>query len=348
MNKIRYEEMTKLLEEKNFFKVICGAGNEKPEEVRRIAIIYTLAGTKGIDISADLDIIKSCKEGIDYAFSFAKKHNIEIITRPFITVSVGMPGDHHVRKAVIHKNICIDCKLCIPSCPTDAIPESLEVVSSSCIGCGYCEAVCPKPESISYKHNNKELESILPKCIEEGAESIELHAGVADSDIILQEWKLISKINYEGINSMCLDRLHLSNSSLEKRVEMARDVSSKNIIIQADGYPMSGGQDDFNTTLQAVATADVVNKKFNKKLNKLRKKYIYKKKQEVFILLSGGTNSHTSRLAKQSDVLFNGVSIGSFARQIVKSILENDDFYNDENIKNGYKIAKKLIDCNSH
>ena len=40
---------------------------------------------------------------------------------------------------------------------------------------------------------------------------------------------------------------------------------------------MSGGEDDYNTTLQAVATADVINKAFNMELNKRCKKRIYKK-----------------------------------------------------------------------
>ena len=62
---------------------------------------------------------------------------------------------------------------------------------------------------------------------------------------------------------MCLDRLHLSNFAFENRIVKAKEVAKERLIIQSDGYPMSGGADDYNTTLQAVATADILNKKFN-------------------------------------------------------------------------------------
>ena len=53
---------------------------------------------------------------------------------------------------------------------------------------------------------------------------------------------------------------------------MINKISNKKLIIQADGYPMSGGENDFNSTLQAVACADVINKKFNMRLSKKDKK----------------------------------------------------------------------------
>ena len=43
--------------------------------------------------------------------------------------------------------------------------------------------------------------------------------------------------------------------------------------------------------------------------------------------MSGGTNSLTSKLAKQSNVNFQGVSIGTFARNLIyKNIKENYDY----------------------
>ena len=86
-----------------------------------------MAGCKGFDVSASPEIVAACKEGIEYAFSQADPYWSDDTDPPFITVSVGMPGDHHVRKAII-TNDCVKCNLCIPVCPTDAIPDNLQVI----------------------------------------------------------------------------------------------------------------------------------------------------------------------------------------------------------------------------
>ncbi len=343
----RFEQMQSLLDNAKYFKLVCGAGNEDAEEVKRLTILYTLAGAKGMDVSANTDVVTACMDGIDIAFELAEDLGINLKIRPFIMVSVGMPGDHHVRKSYINLDTCLKCDLCIPVCPTDAIPKELVVIKDKCIGCGNCSAICPRQDIIHYEHNNRELETLLPECLAAGAEQIELHAAVADDDAIMQEWQLVSDVNPNGHVSMCLDRLHLSNFAFENRVEKAREIAGDRLIIQSDGYPMSGGEDDFNTTLQAVATADVLNKRFNMKLRKSKNVLIYKKKNEVDQLLSGGTNSLTAVLADQAGVKFQGASLGTFARKIVKEVIDNENFYNDiDGIKEGYLIAKKLVVAN--
>lgn len=340
----RFETMQRLLDTRKFFKLVCGAGNEDAAEVKKLVLLFTLAGAKGMDVSANINVVKHAVEGIDLAFEMAPKFGINLETRPFITVSVGMPGDHHVRKAFINPESCIECNLCIPVCPTDAIPDELVIIKEKCIGCGNCSAICPKDDIISYSNNQRELRKLLPACIEAGAEQIELHAAVADDTAIMDEWQIVCDSNPNGHVSMCLDRLHLSNFTFEKRVEKALEIAGERLIIQSDGYPMSGGTDDYNTTLQAIATADVLNKKFNMHVNKKEKIIKYKKKTQVNQLLSGGTNSLTAVLADQCGVRFQGASLGTFARKLVKDIINNESFYeNDELVKQGYLIAKKLV-----
>lgn len=380
----RYETLKKLLEDQNCFKMICGAGNEDTVQVKKLAFIYTLAGAKILDVSANVKVVQSAMEGIDLAYSYCSNLNIQIDIRPYIMVSIGMPGDHHVRKSYIDPNKCIGCTLCIPVCPTDAIPKNFVkeldifkalngsfdnpdsskeiVIKDLCIGCGKCSNICPKNDIISYRHSFRELNLLLPQCLEAGAELFELHAAVGEDEITLKEWQLICDINNTNYNSMCLDRLNLGNLKLEHRISLAKHIAKNKIMIQADGYPMSGGEDDFNTTLQAVACADVVNKKFNMKLNKKREidelgkekissKKIYKSLNSldvIPILISGGTNSHSKELANLSGVRINGVSIGTYARDLIEKFIVVKDFYdNHELIESAYLKSKNLVELNN-
>jgi ferredoxin len=380
----RFEVLRSIIQEQRCFKMICGAGNEDKVQVKKLAFVYTLAGAKILDVSANVDVVASAMDGIDLAYEYASENNIEIGVRPYIMVSVGMPGDHHVRKSYIDPTTCIGCSLCIPVCPTDAIPKdfilrldvfkelggSFEnedqskeiVIKDLCIGCGKCSNICPKAEVISYRHNARELLDLLPRCMKAGAELFELHAAVGEEDVTMEEWKLINKINTSNYNSMCLDRLNLGNLRLEHRIEEARKVAGDRLLIQADGYPMSGGENDYNTTLQAVACADVINKKFNMKLNKKREKdrigkqmiaakKIYKEVSEpsiVPIVLSGGTNALSKQLADMVGVRINGVAIGTYARDIVEEFIVHADFFQNQSaIKHAYAMAKSLVDVNN-
>lgn len=335
----RFEEMKELLTTGKYFKLVCGAGNEDTEEVRRLSVVYTLAGGTGFDVSATPEVVESCVSGIDTAFEHSQKLGIKIPTRPFITVSVGMPGDHHVRKAKIVDEKCVECNMCIPVCPTNAIPKELVIIRELCIGCGNCEVACPpKIAAISYEHNAKSLRKVLPLCLEAGAENIELHAAVADNETIMAEWEVVSEVNPNHFISMCLDRLNMGNYHLIDRIKVAIDIAGERTIIQADGVPMSGGKDDYNTTLQAVSIADIVNKEL--KLSKKNSKY----KNKFHILLSGGTNGKTAELAKLCGVPYGGLSIGTHARKIVRDYIEAPDFdTNMTGLTKAVEIARDLV-----
>lgn len=315
----RFEMMTDLLEKRKFFKLVCGAGNEDAEEVRKLTFIYTLAGAKGMDVSANVEVVKRASSGIDEGMKYAGRLGKKITVRPFINVSIGMAGDPHVRKAAITDR-CVKCGICIKECRTGAITRDLSVIEAKCIGCGSCDASCPSG-AVKFYHKNKDLRTVLGECKRAGAEQFELHAAVPDSGAILEEWKMIDELMKDGYVSMCLDRLHLSDSHLRTRIKMAKEIAKERFIVQADGVPMSGGKDDFNTTLQAIAIADIV----------------MKSKLGVKVLLSGGTNSLTAKLADMCGVSYNGVTIGTFARGIIKEYLDSDDL-----IENPGKIAKAV------
>ena len=315
-----------IMDRGHLFKLICGAGNEDSNEVYKLCYVYTLAGANSIDMSANIEVVKSAIKGINDAEEVLKKRNVKNYIKPFLTVSVGMPGDHHVRKANIITDNCTDCNACIPVCPTDAIPDILTIIEDRCIGCGACGVAC-QDDAIGYSHKEIELEYVLKKCIELGVENIELHASIEDDESVLFEWELINRLNPNGFNSVCIDRGYLSNHALKNRLEKMLEICPDRMIVQADGIPMSGGKDDYRTTLQAVACADIIDK-FS---------------LPVHILLSGGTNRVSIELSEKCEVPYAGVAIGTFARHLIYKYINNPEFPEKTLIDKAVMESKKLV-----
>ena len=322
----RYELERELLRQGRFFKLICGAGNEDAEEVYKLSLVYSLAGTAGIDLSARPEVVAAAQRAVEEAERLADVFGIEEFLRPYLTVSVGMAGDPHVRKARILQEACTQCNACIPVCPTEAIPSSLVIIENRCIGCGACAVAC-QDDAVAYAHKEIEMEDVLLDCLAAGAENIELHAAVRDHEPVLKEWELITRLLPRNFVSVCLDRRYLSNHELQVRIERMLECAPERMIVQADGIPMSGGRDDYNTTLQAVATADIV----------------AKTKLPVFILLSGGTNAKTGELAKACRIPFAGLSIGTFARHLVYELINDPAFPHDGRLEAAVERARTLV-----
>lgn len=328
----RFTILMDLFKKRAVFKLVCGAGNEDPEEVRRLSFIYTLAGAVIHDVSANPDIVRACKEGIDDAYIMAEEFKIQIPIRPYINVSIGIKGDPHIRKAYIVAEKCSSCGKCAEICRQDAIIKKDEwsVEEYRCIGCGDCKNICPA-DAIDFLYKRADFEKILPECVKAGCEMMELHAVSEDEDTVMDDWRLLNTIIKDNYISVCLDRSLLSNKRLIERIKAMHAITDYRMIVQADGVPMSGEGDDFNTTLQAVACADI----------------IIKSGIPVFVLISGGTNSKSGILARQCGVLANGVSVGSYARKIVRPFIRNENFIKDRNlIKKAFEIAQDLVRSN--
>lgn len=295
---------------KTVFKLVCGAGNECAEDVEKLTYVYSKAGAQIFDICAKPEILLSAKRGIERS---------GITKDKYICVSVGMKGDPHIAKATIDKSLCINCGICDRVCPNNAI-KNQNIIESKCIGCSVCENKCPN-KSISMVEKDIDLAVELPKLIEMGIDCIELHATSEYDEDIWEKWNIINRY-YDGILSVCIDRLNLGNKQVLERIKkMLRQRKPYTTIIQADGIPMSGCDDEYKTTLQAVAMAEI----------------IQDANLPVYIFISGGTNSKTSKLAKICNIDYKGIAIGSYARKLVrKDLMEN-------NIDKAILLAKDLV-----
>lgn len=303
--------LDKLLNEGKCFKLVCGAGNEDAAEVEKLVALYSQAGCKFFDLSAKPEIVEAAKRGLDGR-------------EGYLCVSVGIKGDPHVRKAQIDYEKCAGCHKCEEVCPQRTI-KHCKVKQARCIGCGKCYSVCSHG-AVSFVSENKDLSEVLPQLIQLGVNCIELHA--MDGDWV-EKWDYINSV-FDGMLSICTARGRLSEEKMTEQIkQMIKNRKPYTTIVQADGYPMSGGSDDYKTTLQAVATAEIVQ---NAKL-------------PVYIMLSGGTNSKTAELAKMCGINYNGIAIGTYARKIVSRYIEREDFLRNEYVFNeALKIAKALVD----
>lgn len=301
-----------LFDDGKCFKLVCGAGNEDAQEVEKLVALYSQAGCKFFDLSAKPEIIEASKRGLQGR-------------EGYLCVSVGIKGDPHIRKAQIDYEKCAGCHKCEEVCPQKTI-KHCKVKSVRCIGCGKCYEVC-RHGAISFVSENKDLSEVLPDLVKD-VHCIELHA-MGEGDDWVEKWDYINSI-FDGMLSICTSRGHLSEEKMIDRIkQMIKDRKPYTTIIQADGFPMSGGRDDYKTTLQAVATAEIVQ---NAKL-------------PVHIMLSGGTNSKTAELAQMCGINYSGIAIGTFARKIVSKYIEREDFLQNERVFNeALKIAKALVE----
>ncbi len=308
-----------LLENRKCFKLVCGAGNEDCSEVEKLVTIYSLAGANFFDICANLDVIDAAKRGLK---------NAAIEKDRYLCVSVGIDGDPHITKAQIDYKKCINCSLCAKNCPHEAISNDIKIKEERCIGCSICANNCPQ-KAIKMITKLQDYDEILPKLISKGLDCIEFHAISKNKEDVLSKW---DKLNNHFDKMLCIS-VDRSTSGDKDLVELVKKMVEKrapySTIIQADGVAMSGNDDEFSTTLQAVATAQM----------------FQKANLKAYIMMSGGTNSKSVELAKICAIEPHCLAVGSYARKIVKEYLKDENLLqNKAKLDEAVKIAKELVE----
>ncbi len=304
------------MENKNFIinedkclKLICGAGNENLKEIEALSYLFASAGFNMIDVSAKPDVIRAAHRGINRA---NKENEVAVC------VSVGLQDDVHLSKVIINKQKCTLCQSCISVCLQDALfveDERVLLDDKKCIGCARCINVC-KENAIIQEHKYKQPHEMLLPLLSEKIDCIEFHCSSENISLIYDSWNKIKSL-YNGQLSICLDRSKLGDEKIISLLsEMIKD--KENVIVQADGKPMSGGKDDYRSNLQTIAFAELIR---NANL-------------PVFLILSGGTNSKTSKMAQECCVRIDGVALGSYARKLVKEYISDEIFWENIELQN--------------
>lgn len=306
------------------FKLACGSGNEDPVSVERLVAVYAKAGAHYFDLSANEEILEAAYRGLDRVIP--KEEQVDY----HFCISIGIKGDPHARKSKINEKGCFGCSRCAKQCMQNAIRISngkAAVTTEKCLGCGQCVQVCENG-CIQIVSEEKDLDTVLPPLIERGISTIELHAASDDIDNIVKKWKSIENI-YHGMMSIGTDRSHLSDKKLVELIEkLTYGREPYSTIVQADGCPMLGGKDDYGTTLQAVAIAQIINRA----------------NLPVYLIMSGGTNSKTMQLANVCNVKADGIALGSYARNAIKEYLEDDRFFETEIFEKALEIAMDIVE----
>lgn len=313
-------DLKKYLDKKNCFKLILGANNENYEEITKLVALYSAAGCRFFDLNASAEALLAAKKGLEYA----EKKDC------FLCISVCTKDDPHGTKCKIIPDLCANCKQCAEICIQNAISfkesKKAQIDEKKCIGCANCLQICPK-RAIERIQKTTDWEKSFFE-LKDSCDCIEFHVATDDIEEIDKKWDFLCK-NFEGFLSICINRSIFSSREMILQLKkMISKRNSKNVMIQADGTPMSGGCDDFRTTLQAIAAADIIEKEnFN-----------------VPVIMSGGTNSKTPELAKLCKINVSGIAMGSYARKIVKEYVESEDFLkNNKKFNQALKIAKKLV-----
>ena len=309
------------LSNKSFFKLILGLGNTCVEDIKKISAVYAAARVDMFDLTPSEEVFDAVYEGI-------KSQNLN--PEDFLyCLSFSFGDDKHGRKAAIDQKKCVKCLKCIKKCPQDAISfdkseKKVFVKQEKCIGCGkcdFCSAISFSKEDVNVI---KKIESLLKSY---KIDCIEFHISSNTLDEAKKYIKKVNSIFPQIPISICVSKEKFSDFKLKKLVEKFTNIiDPKKLVIQADGISMSGLKDDYSSSLQAVATAQVL------------------ESFDLPIILSGGSNSKTAELARLCNVKINGVSVGSYGRNLIKEEIQNPEFwYNKEVFNCALEKAKVLV-----
>ena len=175
---------------------------------------------------------------------------------------------------------------------------------------------------------------LLDQCLNSKADTFELHIDTNEMYPIIDQLQIIKEKQPSCIISISLNRKKLSNVNMIELIKSAREIIKSDLIVEVDGISDNVFSENYNTSLQTISTADIINKQLKLKDRKFKK---------LPLILSGGTNSLTMKLAKQCEVPFNGICIGFYAGKYLEVARKKYTEITNNEIIAAIKNFQKLI-----
>lgn len=292
------------LEEKRYFKLICGGSFTDASKVEALTAVYARAGVDCIDMAPEPSLIAS----VESVYASLPPE----LLKPLVMVSIPLDPDPHFRKIDLLDPACIVCNACIPVCPTDAIAEGtsglvkLEIDQPLCYGCGRCVAVCPTDALVLHPiYADASFQEVLSHPL---VEAVEIHSRHMDPYMLKDFLARFRGLLYGKVISVCFRPDQIDTAQWLAFLQQLQAQTAWPLILQADGQPMSGSEAP-DASLPALAAARLLFETTGSEF--------------PLITLSGGINEDTARyLQEPAHRFISGVGMGTVARRKVWPFLD--------------------------
>lgn len=318
------------LNQKKFFKLVCGASLDDVEMIEKLTYVFTLSGAHVIDLAASADAIFAARRGIEKAFKSFPSSPLPPFPSPLLMASIQIDKDPHFRKIEVDYAKCDLCTACVRVCPTEAFKiEDKKFIyqNERCYGCDICPSYC-HVNALTLKDTSPSPKETLQEMISLGVKSIEFHFGKGYKRLeeIWDEIKVLVK--ELDLVSFSIGSDLLSVEEIKEAANLCYKLAGKGIILQCDGTPMSGGKKVKDGNNKDKSSLEVA-------------KIIQNEKLPVYLQISGGTDEKSFSRSKELGLQINGVAIGSYARKQLMPYLDKLD--DKENLSNAVNLAKNLV-----
>ena len=363
------DHVTDALEQKCFFKLVCGASLTDTKMIEDLCFIFTLAGAHVIDLAPTANVIFAARRGIEKALSIQHSALSSIPSSPhplfppspLLMASIQLDKDPHFRKVEVDYSLCDLCGACVKVCPTEAFKINSVIARNEVT-----------KQSTNDLRNEIASSGLKPFLAMTDQQFVYLNehcfgCNICPSYCHVNALKMIDtkpspKQTLQEMISLGIKSIEFHFGSNYKKIEeiwdkIAESCSGMTLLSFSIG---SNLLDDEEIKKAANLCYNLAGKgiilqcdgipmsggleKLTKNGNNTGKscmhvaKVIQEENLPVYLQISGGTNQYSYSQATKSGLNIHGVAIGSYARKLLMPYLSNN-----EKVNEAVAIAKSLV-----